>query len=77
MRHPTGCPCSSGSGCRAANSSAYYPAYGWNRDFYGESNMNARTYAGCMARALSENQWCGTTNIVTYYVPYPSPSPLP
>jgi hypothetical protein len=43
---------------------------GWNRDVYGESNLNTRTFAGCTSRATTENNWCGTTNIVTYYVPY-------
>ena len=74
MQHPSGCPCAAGSGCRNANSAAYYPGAGWNRDMYGEKNLKSRTYDGCMARAVSENNWCGTTNVVTHYVPYQSSS---
>jgi hypothetical protein len=76
MQHPSGCPCAAGSGCRTANSTAYFPV-GWNRDTYGENNLNSRTFEGCMARAIGENAWCGTTNVETYYVPFPSPSPPP
>ena len=71
LSHPTGCPCSAGSACRAAGRPAYYPSPGWNRDTFGENNYNARRYAGCMARAVSENEWCGTTDVAAYYVPIP------
>ena len=38
-------------------SSAYYPFAGWNRGFYGESNLNTRTFAGSTSRATTENKW--------------------
>ena len=38
-------------------SSAYYPFAGWNRGFYGENNLNTRTFAGSTSRATTENKW--------------------
>ena len=71
MRHPSGCPCAAGSGCHQRGAATYHPAMGWNRDTYGETNLNSRTYEGCTSRAPAENAWCGTTDVVTYYVPQP------
>ena len=81
MRHPQGCPCAAGSNCARFGGHPYYPPPGWNRDYYGESNSSfpdsSHTSAGCMARGANENAWCGTTDIATHYVPFPSPRPQP
>ena len=40
----------------------------WDRDWWGESNANADTYAGCMTREGQKHTWCETTDIVGHFV---------
>ena len=68
--YPSGCPAGDGSG----------PSTAWVLDTWGPDNGYAGE-AGCEKRGVDLNSWCGTTDIITYFVPYavapPPPEPLP
>lgn len=66
---PSGCPSGNGEGAFTA----------WRRDSWGERNGYDGA-SGCTRRAHDLNYWCGTTDVITHYVPFvgpPSPPPSP